>query len=402
MKTIKLFLFFIPIIWLPIFTKGQVRVTGQKGDNPISVAVSFVSFAPDSRGSALGDAGVATSPDAQSIHWNNAKLAFIDFSSGFSFSYSPWLGNIVDDMSLNYLTYYKKIDQIQALGISMRYFDLGEIQLTDVTGLPIGIENPRELSFDATYSRKLTENLSGGLSIRYIWSNLLGNSIGAPSANSGKSLAFDLGFYYIKPLVLRGLDTDLSLGAHVSNLGQKISYTSEEFEDFIPANLRVGTALKMNIDQYNSFTFIFDINKLLVPTPPIYARDTNGDLVLDSNGNPTISSGKDPNRPFISGTFGSFNDAPNGFSEEMQELTYSIGGEYWYREMVAVRVGYFNEHENKGARKYFTVGFGVRYSTFGLDLSYLIPQEQNNPLGDTLRLSFLFNFNKKETLDVSS
>ena len=139
MKTIKLFLFFIPIIWLPIFTKGQVRVTGQKGDNPISVAVPFVSFAPDSRGSALGDAGVATSPDAQSIHWNNAKLAFIDFSSGFSFSYSPWLGNIVDDMSLNYLTYYKRIDQIQALGISMRYFDLGEIQLTDVTGLPIGL-----------------------------------------------------------------------------------------------------------------------------------------------------------------------------------------------------------------------------------------------------------------------
>ena len=175
-------------------------------------------------------------------------------------------------MSLNYLTYYKRIDQIQAFGISMRYFDLGEIQLTDVTGLPIGIENPRELSFDATYSRKLTENLSGGLSIRYIWSNLLGNSTGAPSANSGKSLAFDLGFYYVKPMVISGLDTDFSLGAHISNLGQKISYTSEEFEDFIPANLRIGTALKMNLDQYNSFTFIFDINKLLVPTPPIYER----------------------------------------------------------------------------------------------------------------------------------
>ena len=398
----KVFLFSIFIIWIHFFTKGQIRVTGQEGDNPISVAVPFVSFAPDSRGSALGDAGVATSPDAQSIHWNNAKLAFIDFSSGISFSYSPWLGNIVDDMSLNYLTYYKRIDQIQTFGISMRYFDLGEIQLTDVTGLPIGIENPRELSFDATYSRKLTKNLSGGLSIRYIWSNLLGNSTGAPSANAGKSLAFDLGFYYIKPLNISGLDTDLSFGAHISNLGQKISYTSEEFEDFIPANLRIGTALKMNLDEYNSFTFIFDINKLLVPSPPTYERDGNGVIITDLNGNPTISSGKDPNRPFISGTFGSFNDAPRGISEEMQELTFSIGTEYWYGGMVAARVGYFHEHENKGARKYFTLGFGVRYSTFGLDLSYLIPKDQNNPLGDTLRFSFLFNFNNEESLDISS
>ena len=398
----KVFLYFISIIWIHFLTKGQIRVTGQEGDNPISIAVPFVSFAPDSRGSALGDAGVATSPDAQSIHWNNAKLAFIDFSSGLSFSYSPWLGNIVDDMSLNYLTYYKRIDQIQTFGISMRYFDLGEIQLTDVTGLPIGIENPRELSFDATYSRKLTKNLSGGLSIRYIWSNLLGNSTGAPSANAGKSLAFDLGFYYIKPLNISGLDTDLSFGAHISNLGQKISYTSEEFEDFIPANLRIGTALKMKLDEYNSFTFIFDINKLLVPSPPIYERDDNGVIITDLNGNPTISSGKNPNRPFISGTFGSFNDAPHGFSEEMQELTFSVGTEYWYGKIVAARVGYFYEHENKGARKYFTVGFGVRYSTFGLDLSYLIPKDQNNPLGDTLRFSFLFNFNNNEPLDISS
>ena len=305
-------------------------------------------------------------------------------------------------MSLNYLTYYKRIDQIQTFGVSMRYFDLGEIQLTDVTGLPSGIENPRELSFDATYSRKLTENLSGGLSIRYIWSNLLGSSTGAPSANAGKSLAFDLGFYYIKSLNISGLDTDLSLGAHISNLGQKISYTSEEFEDFIPANLRIGTALKMNLDEYNSFTFIFDVNKLLVPSPPIYERDGNGVIITDLNGNPTISSGKDPNRPFISGTFGSFNDAPRGFREEMQELTFSVGTEYWYGEIVAARVGYFYEHENKGARKYFTVGLGVRYSTFGLDLSYLIPKDQNNPLGDTLRFSFLFNFNNEEPLDISS
>ena len=242
----------LTIGWLiPLLTIGQTRITGQQDYNPISVAVPFLGFAPDSRGSAMGDAGVATSPDAQSIHWNNAKLAFIDKDMGFSMSYSPWLGNIVDDMSLNYLSFYKKIDPIQSFGASLRYFDLGEIQLTSITGATEGIENPRELAIDATYSRKLLENLSGGLSIRYIWSNLTGNSTGAASANTGKSLAFDLGVYYITPIAVKGLATDLSVGLHFSNIGQKISYTSEEYEDFIPANLRVGAAWKINVDDYN-------------------------------------------------------------------------------------------------------------------------------------------------------
>lgn len=375
---------------------GQVRVTGQEGANPITVAVPFLSFAPDSRASAMGDAGVATSADAYSIHWNNAKLALVDHDMGFSFSYSPWLGKIVDDMSLNYLTFYKKIDPIQTFGASLRYFDLGEIQLTDIVGLPQGVENPREAAIDVTYSRLLSERFSTGLTLRYVWSNLTGNITNSPSARPGTSLAFDLGALYKLPINIVGMESDLSFGAHISNIGQKISYTDEDAEDFIPGNLRLGTALKSNIDAFNSITLAFDANKLMVPTPPVYQKDINGDNIIDSNGDFVIESGKDPDRPFISGTFGSFNDAPDGFSEELSEITISVGLEYWYRDTFAFRGGYFHEHENKGDRKYFTTGMGLRYQVFGLDFSYLIALEQNHPLAETLRLSFIFNLDKNE------
>lgn len=332
----------------------------------------------------MGDLGVATSPDAFSIHWNNAKLAFIDQDMGTSFSYSPWLGNIVDDMSLNYLTFFKKLSKIETWAVSMRYFDLGEIQLTDISGLPQGIENPREAAVDATYSRLLGENFSAGLSMRFIWSNLQGNITGAPNSSPGISLAFDLGALYRIPLMIGGRESQLNFGAHLSNIGQRITYTSEENEDYIPGNLRLGTAFMTSIDAYNSITFAVDFNKLMVPTPP----------TLDENG--TIVAGKDPDRGFIAGTFGSFADAPGGFSEELSEITISAGLEYWYRGVFALRAGYFIEHEDKGDRKFFTTGMGFRYQVFGLDFSYLIPQEQNHPLGDTLRLSFVFNLDQKK------
>ncbi len=388
------------LTFLPTFLLAQgsqTRINELNGaSNPITVAVPFVNFAPDSRGAALGDAGVATSPDAYSTHWNNAKLAFIEKDLGFSFSYSPWLGNIVDDMSLNYLTFYKRINRDQTIGASMRYFDLGEIQLTDLNGDALGIENPREAAFDATYARKLSENLSLGATIRFIWSNLAGNITGAPDVKPGTSLAADIGLYYTQPLALKGIDSDLSLGLNISNIGQKITYTSQDNEDFIPGNLRLGAAWKLNLDPYNSFTFVFDINKLMVPTPPEYQTDENGDFVRDPvTGELIILRGKDPNRPLLRGTFGSFSDAPGGFSEEMNELMYSFGAEYWYRELFSARIGYFLEHETKGDRKYFTAGLGFRYQVFGLDFSYLIPQVQNHPLGDTLRLSILFNFDPK-------
>ena len=358
--------------------------------NPITVAVPFLGFAPDSRASAMGDVGVATSADANSVHWNNAKLAFVETDLGFSFSYSPWLGNIVDDMSLNYLSFYKKIDQTQAFGASMRYFDLGEIALFDEFAEPQGVENPSELAIDGTYSRKLSENMGVGVTLRFIWSNLAGNITGAPDAKAGTSVAVDFGWYYTKPMLLSGKDSELSLGAHISNIGQKITYSTESNENFIPGNLRLGSAFKTNLDAYNTLTFALDINKLMVPTPPIYQTDENGQRVTDANGNNIIESGKDPNRSLLSGTFGSFGDAPRGFSEELQELTYSVGAEYWYRDVFAARAGYFSEHENKGDRKYFTVGAGFRYQVFGFDFSYLIPSGQNHPLADTLRISLLF------------
>ena len=384
----------------PFFAYAQSNapiLSGQDTSrNPITVAVPFVGFAPDSRGAAMGDAGVASSPDAYSVHWNNAKLAFIEDDLGFSFSYSPWLGNIVDDMSLNYLTFYKKIDRVQTIGATIRYFDLGEIQLTDANAEPLGLENPREAAFDATYSRKLSENIGIGGTIRYIWSNLSGNITGAPDAKAGTSVAIDLGFYYNKELVFNGKNAELSFGAHLSNFGQKITYSNDSNEDFIPTNLRLGSGFKTNIDPYNSITLLVDFNKLLVPTPPFYQLDDDGQIQYDANGEPIILRGKDPNRPLLSGAFGSFTDAPNGFSEEMQEIMISTGLEYKYRDVFAVRAGYFHESKNKGDRKYFTAGLGFKYQVFEIDFSYLVPRDQNHPLGDTLRLSFVFSFDTKD------
>lgn len=380
-----------------LLAQNSAIISGQdSARNPITVAVPFVSFAPDSRAAAMGDAGVASSPDEYSVQWNNGKLAFIEDDLGFSFSYSPWLGNIVDDMSLNYLTFHTKIDRIQTIGVSLRYFDLGEIQLTSADGSPIGLENPREAAFDATYSRKLSENIGVGLTARYIWSNLSGNITGAPDARAGTSVAVDLGFYYTKELIFNGMNSELSFGAHLSNFGRKITYSTDANEDFIPTNLRIGTAFKTNLDPYNSIALMVDLNKLMVPTPPFYELDENGEFVNDANGDPVIAKGKDPNRPIFSGSFGSFTDAPNGFSEEMQEIMISTGVEYRYREVFAVRAGYFYEHQNKGNRKYFTAGLGFKYQVFGIDFSYLVPQENNHPLGDTLRLSFVFSFDTKD------
>ncbi|MFT7032382.1 MAG: hypothetical protein ACJA2S_000881 [Cyclobacteriaceae bacterium] len=353
----------------------------------ITTAVPFVNFAPDSRASGMGDVGVATSADANSTHWNNGKLAFIEQDFGMSASYTPWLGKIVDDMSISYLSGFYKIDRQQTVAASLRYFDLGEIQLTNEIGASLGLENPREMAFDLTYSRKLTENIGMGVSGRYIWSNLSGSYSGV-TGQTGKSVAVDLGFYYKKTILVSGRDTDVSFGANISNVGQKITYSTTSNADFIPTNLRVGTAVKTNLDAYNSITFALDLNKLMVPTPPV--RDVNGN----------ITRGKDPDRNLISGVFGSFADAPDGFSEELKEFTISAGMEYWYRDVFAARAGYFHETDKKGGRKYLTVGMGFRYQKFGVDFSYLIPPKQNHPLAETIRFSVLFNFDKG--LDDSS
>lgn len=378
------------------FAQNSVIISGQDPNRRvITTAVPFLNFAPDSRHSAMGDAGVATSPDANSAHWNAGKLAFIKDDMGFSLSYSPWLGKLVNDMSLNYLSGYKKIDANSAWGLDVRYFNMGDIELTDGRGNPIGEFNPRDIAIGGTYSRKLSKNLGIGISARFIHSNLSGNisSVGGTEARPGTSVGADIGLYYQKPLLIGSKEGTWSWGLTLTNIGPKITYNSAEDLDYIPTNFRVGTAYKVNFDANNSLTFILDANKLMVPTPPIYRTNQDGTLATDDKGNLIIASGQDPNRALISGMFGSFSDAPNGFEEELKEFTFSFGLEYFYAEKFALRSGYFYEDRSKGGRRYFTMGLGFKMKKLGFDFSYLVPQVQNHPLAETLRFSLRYSIN---------
>jgi len=376
------------------------NIVGQNDNTRvITTAVPFLSITPDARAGAMGDAGVATSPDANSIHWNPAKLVFIEDNIGFALSYSPWLSKIINDMSLSYLSGYYKISQEQAIAVSMRYFDLGEIFFTDSNNIQQGRFNPREMAIDATYSRKLTEFLSLGVTARYVHSNLTGNFTSSTiEAKPGNTASVDVAVYYTKDFK----NSNLSLGANISNIGAKLSYSNEDNKDFIPVNLRLGAAYTTHLDPYNSLTFALDFNKLLVPTPPVYARDANGVIIVDPvTGQAVIERGKDPNRELLSGMIGSFADAPDGFSEEMQEIMIGLGVEYWYNNTFSGRLGYFYEHSSKGNRKYLTVGLGFRYNVFGIDFAYLVPRQQDHPLADTLRFTLLFNFKPQTSADDS-
>ena len=382
---------------------GAPAILGQDEDRRvITTAVPFLAISPDSRASGMGDVGVATSPDANATHWNPAKLAFLEPSFGISASFTPWLSKVVNDMSISYLSAYKKINQQQALGLSMRYFDLGDIQLTDRQGNLLNLVSPREFSLAATFALQLSENLSAGLSGRFIHSKLLSwtNSNGT-DGQAGISGAADVGIYYNKDIVFNGNEGSWAFGANISNIGAKITYLDENQADFIPTNLRVGGAFTTYLDPYNKLTFAVDLNKLLVPTPPIYLRDSvTNRIVFDANNNPQILRGEDPDRGLLSGMFGSFADAPDGFSEELQEVMISAGVEYWYNDLFAVRTGYFYEHANKGNRKYFTAGLGLRYQVFGVDFAYLLPQQQNHPLQETLRISLHFNIDATPTESI--
>ncbi len=378
------------------FGQNSVIISGQDPNRRvITTAVPFLNFAPDSRHSGMGDVGVATSPDANSAHWNSGKLAFIKDDLGFSLSYSPWLGKLVNDMSLSYLTGFKKIDENSAFAFELRYFNMGDIQLTDGLGNTLGEFNPRDIAIGGTYSRKLSQNLGLGISARFIHSNLSGNisSAGGSEARAGISVGTDIGLYYQKPIFVGARDGVWSWGLAITNIGPKITYNSAEDLDYIPTNFRIGTAYSINLDPLNTVTFALDFNKLMVPTPPLYETNEDGSLKTDDNGNLIIAAGEDPNRALISGMFGSFSDAPDGFAEEMREFTVSFGVEYQYAEKFALRTGYFYENQSKGGRRYFTMGLGVDLKKVGFDFSYLVPQVQNHPLAETLRFSLLYTIN---------
>jgi len=356
--------------------------------NTITTAVPFLLISPDSKAGAMGDVGVATKPDANSLHWNPAKLAFVDDDMGFSMSYVPWLRALVPDINLSYLAGYRKLNDNESIGLELRYFSLGDITFTDVSGNTIGQYKPSEFALGTSYSRKLSNNFSLAISGRYINSNLTGGQAagGIPTV-AGQSIAADISAYYTNPIRIAGKDVDLAFGGNISNIGSKISYTETAVQDFIPINLRLGTAIGTEFDDYNKMSFAFDINKLLVPTPPVY--DGTGD-------DRQIVKGEDPEVSVVSGIFQSFWDAPEGIKEEFREINYSIGTEYWYANQFAIRAGYFFEHDTKGGRKFFTFGSGVKYNVFALDFSYLINASRaingNNPLANTMRFTLVFDF----------
>ena len=371
------------LLMFSAFSQDVENGIGQNDLNTITTAVPFLLIGPDSKAGAMGEVGVATTPDANSMHWNPAKLAFTTDDMGASVSYVPWLRALVPDINLSYLAGYKKLDDKQAIGLEMRYFSLGDITFTDENGTNVGQYKPHEFALATSYARKLSREFSLAISGRYIYSNLTGGQYaGEVATQAGQSIAADLAGYYAKPVRMGGQDMDLAVGLNISNIGSKVSYTESLIRDFIPINMRLGTALGTDIDDYNKVSIAFDINKLLVPTPP------------NENG------GMDPDVGVVSGIFQSFWDAPGGTKEEFRELMYSVGGEYWYANQFALRAGYFFEHSTKGGRKFLTFGSGVKYSAFTLDFSYLVNANNDagatNPLANTMRFSMIWNFGAME------
>ena len=367
------------------YTQNQLEIDDLTGGlNTITTAVPFLMITPDSRSGSMGDVGVATSPDASSISTNPAKYSFIKDDLGFSISYVPWLRALVPDINLSYISGYKKLNQNDAVAFELRYFSLGDITFTDILGNTLGQFNPNELALGGSYSRKLSDLFSLSLATRYIYSNLTGGQMaGDIQTNAGKSFAADVAGYYTNKIRFLKKDSDLSFGFNISNIGNKISYTNVGERDFIPINLKLGSSININFDDYNSMSYSFDINKLLVPTPPLYNSENE------------IIAGKDPNVSVVSGIFQSFSDAPDGFSEELREINLSFGTEYWYAQQFALRGGYFYEHDTKGGRKFFTFGAGVKYNVFALDFSYLINASRTingtNPLANTMRFTMIFD-----------
>ena len=348
--------------------------------NVVTTAVPFLRISPDARTGGMGDLSVATSPDANSGFYNLAKIPFNESQAGVGVTYTPWLKDLgLNDVYLASLAGYYKFDENQAINASVRYFSLGNIQFTDNLGNDLNSFRPKEFGIDVGYSRKLSDKMGIGVGLKYIYSNLAGGAAtNGSNYKAGTAIAGDLGFYFDGK---NEIGTGWAFGAALTNLGSKIAYTDNaDQKDFIPANLGFGTTYTKVFDEQNKISFGVDVNKLLVPTPP-----AEGDqAALDAYRQKGV----------VSSWFSSFSDAPGGFSEEMKEFQFSIGGEYWYNNQFALRTGYFWEDATKGNRKYFTMGIGIKYNIFGLNFSYLIPSGSGvnrNPLSNTLRFSLLFD-----------
>lgn len=378
---------------------SRSQLAGQQ--NVITTAVPFLTISPDSRRAAMGDAGVASSPDANSVFWNAASLAFAEKKGGIATSYAPWLRSLVPGISYNYLAGYSKINKRSVIGGSFRFFSFGEINFTDDVGNPLGKFNPSEYAVDICYATQLSKHWAIGTTLKFINSNLAGTRpLNGITPKVGRSGAGDISAIYMgkTKMKVKGEKKELkySVGVNLQNLGAKITYSDKTNREFLPANFKIGTAWTYDLDEYNTITAMVDFNKLMVPTPGINVLKgyTGGDsMITDPDGTNVIVYERTRNDdPVISAALSSFADAPGGLSEELKEWNYSIGFEYIYAKQFMLRAGYFNEPETKGNRKYLTLGFGIRYKVFGLDAAYLVPFVQRHPLQNQLRFSLLFDF----------
>jgi hypothetical protein len=357
-----------------------VAQTNLNGSSFVTTAVPFLRISPDARAGAMGDAGIATSADPNAQYWNVAKMPFTDKTYGISATYTPWLKDLVPDIFLAYISGYGKFgdDQEQAVSASMRYFSLGNINYTDIMGNGIGTGMPREYSFDLGYSRRLSENLSAGLTMRYIRSAIASGVSYTTTGGDykpGNAFGADLGMFYTKTTEKEEYHANtFNFGAVLSNIGSKITYNGTR-RDFIPMNLGVGAAYTMQFDAFNKITFALDLNKLLVPA--------------------LVPTGNDTNISVPSGIIKSFSTG-----DQLAQINAALGAEYWYQNTFAVRAGYFYEDKNNGDRQFFTTGIGIRYNVFQLNASYLVPQGSGvtrNPLSNTLRFTLMFEFDKLES-----
>lgn len=362
---------------LVVFSKSNA----QEIPNPITTAAPFLLIAPDARAGGMGDIGVATSPDANSQHWNASKYAFLQSQFSIGVIYTPWLRELTNDIFLGGFSFANRIDERSAWAASLKYFNLGEIDLTDINGAPEGTEKLNEFSIDGSYSLKLSDNYAMGVTLRYIRSDL-----GIESANSTirpvNTFAVDVSGYFQSAETNYGSFNGVWRGGfNISNVGPKVSYTDDGNENFIPTNLKFGGGFDFILDNSNKVSLNVEFNKLLVPTPSVS---------IAGDGEPPY---KQEDVSFFKGIFLSFTDAPGGFSEELKEYTWAIGAEYSYENSFAFRLGYFNESDFKGARKYVTLGTGFKFKSTRLDVSYLFnASEINNPLENTLRFSLSFDF----------
>jgi len=408
----KILLSIICALPLGLFAQTTTTVVPDPDTRVITTGVPFLLITPDARAAGMGELGVATSVDTYSQQWNPAKYAFAEDQIGVGISYTPYLSDLVKDIFLGGLTFYNRLNERSAWSASVKYFSLGDIDIITQQQADLGnftplIERPNELAIDASYALRLSDQFAMSVTGRYLRSDLKLQT-GDVEANAASSFAVDIaGFYQSEEIAYNDFNGRWRGGFNISNLGPKLKYDEQGQENFLPTNLRLGGGFDFIFDEYNKLAVSLEVNKLLVPTPPqrgeefeftdvngdgVYNAEDDGELGESVNDN-VIIAGQDDNVSFISGVFQSFGDAPGGFAEELKEFTYAVGAEYWYQDSFALRTGYFNENESKGARKFFTLGAGFKYNTVNIDVSYLFSASKvKNPLENTLRFSLTFNF----------